>query len=388
MHVAGAPASWTGSLHVMRRIVINLPQSLPCTGLGDDAAFELLGLPAMQRAIDLGAPDVLAHMDPPSAPIAARMAFLVAQANQNMLHPATSPFATEAEQIVLNWIVPAFGMAWGQFCSGSSLANLTAIWAAREAGAARVVASADAHISVAKAANILGMAYHPVPVDEHGRLLRAVLPDLTDAALVLTAGTTGRGVIDDLSPIAAKWLHVDAAWAGPMQFTRCAPRLAGIEAADSIAISAHKWFFQPKGAALALFRDQASRDFITFKTSYLARPNVGVEGTRSAAALPLLATLLAWGRDGLAERIERCIAVADGLAERLADDPRTELRQMPETGVLNWRPVAGGAEKAIASLAGTSSAFTIKDALWVRQVSANPHADVDSIWKRIVSALD
>lgn len=367
--------------------MIDLPPSFPKTGLGEDAAFELLGVPALQQAADLAAPDALAHMDPPSAPVAARMAFLVAQANQNLLHPATSPFATEAERIVLDWITPQFAMAWGQFCSGSSLANLTALWAAREAGARRVVASADAHISVPKAANILGLTYHPVPVDAHGRLMRAELPDLSDAALVLTAGTTGRGVIDALSPIAAKWLHVDAAWAGPMRFTRAAPRLAGIEAADSIAISAHKWFFQPKGAALALFRDEATRDFISFKTSYLARPNVGVEGTRSAAALPLLATLLAWGRDGLAERIERCIAVADVLAQRLAEDPRTELKQMPETGVLNWRPVAGDVEKTIAALSGTSSAFTIKDTLWVRQVSANPYADVESIWQRIVATL-
>lgn len=367
--------------------MINLPPSLPLTGLGDDAVFALLGVPALQQAADLAAPDALAHMDPPSAPIAARISYLVAQANQNMLHPATSPFATEAERIVLDWIVPAFGMTWGQFCSGSSLANLTALWAAREAGARLVVASADAHISVPKAANILGMAYLPVAVDEQGRLIRAELPDLSHAALVLTAGTTGRGVVDALSPIAAKWLHVDAAWAGPMQFTRRASRLAGIEAADSIAISAHKWFFQPKGAALALFRDSASRDFITFKTSYLARPNVGVEGTRSAAALPLLATLLAWGRDGLAERIERCLAVADVLGERLAADPRTELKQMPETGVLNWRPVAGEVEKTVAALAGTSSAFMIGDGLWVRQVSANPHADIDSIWQRIVTTL-
>lgn len=367
--------------------MISLPQSLPMTGLGDEAAFELLGIPAMQQAADLAASDALAHMDPPSAPVAARMAFLVAQTNQNLLHPATSPFATEAERIVLDWIVPAFGMAWGQFCSGSSLANLTALWAAREAGATCVVASADAHISVPKAANILGLAYYHVPVDEGGRMIRAAFPNLSDAALVLTAGTTGRGVIDDLSPVATKWLHVDAAWAGPMQFTQAAPRLAGIEAADSIAISAHKWFFQPKGAALALFRDQRSKDFITFKTSYLARPNIGVEGTRSAAALPLLATLLAWGRNGLAERIDRCIALADQLAERISDDPRTELKQLPETGVVNWRPVAGDAETTIASLAGTSSAFTINDALWVRQVSANPHADIESIWQRIEAAL-
>lgn len=367
--------------------MINLPTTLPLTGIGEDAALELLGAAAMKGAADLAAPDVLAHMDPPSAPVAARMAYLVAQANQNMLHPATSPFATEAEALVLDWIVPAYAMAWGQLCSGSTVANLTALWAAREAGARRVVASAEAHISVPKAARILGMDYHAVPVGEDGRLLRGVLPELADAALVLTAGTTGRGVIDDLGAIAARWLHVDAAWAGPLQFTAYRDRLKGIEAADSIAISAHKWFFQPKGAALALFRDPAAKASITFTSSYLARPNSGVEGTRSATALPLLATLLAWGQAGLAERIERCMGIAEALATRLAADPRCELRQSPETGVINWRPRNGEAERVITALEGTSSAFTIDEALWVRQVSANPHAQVEALWRRIDAAL-
>ncbi len=367
--------------------MFELPESFPQTGIGEEAALDQLGSAAMARAANLSAPDVFAHMDPPSAPVAARMAFLVAQANQNLLHPATSPFATLAEERVLEWIAPAFGMAWGQFCSGSSLANLTALWAAREAGARTVVASAEAHISVPKAASILGMAYHPVPVGEDGRLIRSALPALADAALVLTAGTTGRGAIDDLASCEAKWLHVDAAWAGPLQFTSYRERLNGIEAADSIAISAHKWFFQPKGAALALFREAEARASITFTSSYLARPNCGVEGTRSAAALPLLATLLAWGREGLAERIERCMTVAEQLAQRLDADPRTVLKQWPESGVLNWRPARSDAATVIAALVGTSSAFTIGETVWVRQVAANPHANVDAIWARISSAL-
>lgn len=367
--------------------MIDLPQTLPPIGIGEEAALALLGGAAMDRRADLAAPDVLAHMDPPSAEVAARMAYLVAQANQNLLHPATSPFATQAEALVLGWIVPTYGMAWGQFCSGSTLANLTALWAAREAGARKVVASAEAHISVPKAARILGMDYHAVPVGEEGKLIRDALPDLADAALVLTAGTTGRGAIDELSPLPAKWRHVDAAWAGPLQFTKYRDRLAGIAAADSIAISAHKWFFQPKGAALALFRNVDAKASITFTSSYLARPNSGVEGTRSAAALPLLATLLAWGQAGLAERIERCMAIAEDLAQRLDADPRTEVKQAPESGVLNWRPVQADPAAVIAALEGTSSAFTIGEGLWVRQVAANPHAEVDAIWSRIDAAL-
>jgi L-2,4-diaminobutyrate decarboxylase len=370
----------------MTRIGI-LPQTFPETGIGDDAATRMLLSLASDGAANLAAPDALAHMDPPAAPVASALWQQVAAANQNLLHPTTSPFASEAEALVLGWIAPAFGMAWGQMCSGSTIANLTALWAARAQGAVCVVASADAHISVPKAAHILGMDYVAVPVDGAGRLDRDQLPELTDAALVLTAGTTGRGVIDSLAPITARWLHVDAAWAGPLQFTRHAAQLDGIAVADSVAISAHKWLYQPKGAALALFRDESSRTAISFQSSYLARPNVGVEGSRGATAIPLLATLLAWGRQGLAGRIEASMALSEALAARLLADPRTVLKQAPETGVVNWRPVAGDVARIIDQLSGTSSSVMIDGETWVRQVAANPDADLEAIWARIDAAL-
>ncbi|WP_434056242.1 MAG: hypothetical protein RDA78_03050 [Roseibium sp.] len=89
---------------------------------------------------------------------------------------------------------------------------------AREHGAKRVVASADAHVSVPKSAHILGLPFESIAVLESGCMDTGLMPDLTNAALVLTAGTTGRGVIDDLD-LAGKrlgksggpsWVHVDA----------------------------------------------------------------------------------------------------------------------------------------------------------------------------------
>ena len=364
-----------------------LPTHLPETGIGEEAALALVGSLANDGAANLAAADAFAHMDPPSAGIAAALSHQVALTNQNLLHPATSPLASILEQRLFDWVLPSFSMAWGTMCSGSTVANLTALWAAREAGATSVVASADAHVSIPKAAHILGMKHHAVPVDARGRLVRAALPSLTNAALVLTAGTTGRGVVDDLSPITTRWLHVDAAWAGPLRFTCHANLLDGMENADSIAISAHKWLYQPKGAALAMFRDPEAKASISFNSSYLARPNIGVEGTRNAVAIPLLATLLAWGRQGLADRIEKSIAVSKTLGERINDDPRMLLRQAPETGVINWRPIAGNVERTAELLSGTSSTVMIEGQLWLRQVAANPHADVERIWQRIEAAV-
>ncbi|HBG97310.1 MAG TPA: aspartate aminotransferase family protein [Rhodobacteraceae bacterium] len=367
--------------------VSDLPDSLPESGILEPAALKLVAGLAESGAARLGDPAALAHMDPPPPPIAATLAGLNAGLNQNLLHPDLSPFATEAERRVIAWLAPPFGMVTGQICAGSSIANLTALWCARESGARRVVASGDAHLSIRKAAHILAMPFEAVPVDAAGRLDPAHLPPTRDAVLVLTAGTTGRGVIDALGPAEAAWLHVDAAWAGPLRLTRHGARLDGIDHADSVAISAHKWLFQPKDSALILFADPAAPDAISFAGGYLAAPNVGVQGSRGAAAIPLLGTLLAWGRAGLAERIERCIAIGDDLAGRLAHDARVELKQFPETAVLTWRPSQGDPEATLGRLGRTASRTRIDGETWVRHAVANPFADIDLVWARIGAAL-
>jgi glutamate/tyrosine decarboxylase-like PLP-dependent enzyme len=172
-----------------------------------------------------------------------------------------------------------------------------------------------------------------------------------------------------------------------LRLTRHADRLHGIERAHSIAVSAHKWLFQPKDSALVLFSDPAMPEAISFGGAYLAVPNVGVQGSRGAAGVALLGTLLAWGRRGLAERIERLVALSGELAERLAYDPRCDLRQAPETGVVNWRPAAGDVDAVIDRLGPTASRTTIDGEVYVRHVAANMHADIDAVWARIVSAL-
>lgn len=78
--------------------------------------------------------------------------------NQNLLHPDSAPTARHLERTVIDWLAPAFGMDGGHLVPGSTVTNLTALWAARElSGARRVVVSAAAHVSVAKAAQILGL---------------------------------------------------------------------------------------------------------------------------------------------------------------------------------------------------------------------------------------
>lgn len=373
----------------------DLNDKIPVQGIGDAAAFELVSAWVRERSAQLGRPDAFAHMDPAPSGVAARLAGLSAEFNQNLLHPDLSPFATEAERLVVKWLCPFFGMSAGHMCAGSTIANLAALWCAREHGATRVIASADAHVSVPKSARILGLPFEGVAVTGTGRMDEALLPDLKEAVLVLTAGTTGRGVIDDLGLAARQrreegapaWVHVDAAWAGPLLLTNHAHLLAGTEHADSVAVSAHKWLFQPKDSALVLFRDAKAQETISFGGAYLAAPNIGVQGSRGAAGVALLGTLLAWGQEGLARRIEHLMALSGELAARLAADPRAQLKQMPETGVVNWRPRAGATEAIIAGLGPVASQTAIAGEPWVRQVAANMHAELDAVWSRIDAGL-
>ena len=366
---------------------MQLPTSFPAYGRDEEVVFNWFKNEIETKSALLGSELAFAHMDPPTPDIAARLVGLNAQFNQNLLHPDLSPFATQAERRVIDWIAPAFGMSDGHMCAGSTLANLTALWCAREYGAKRVVSSADAHISVAKSAHILGLPYMAVPVDPAGRLDRNLLDNVKDAALVLTAGTTGRGAIDSLERAQTVWTHVDAAWAGPLIFTKYASRLTGIKHANSIAISAHKWLYQPKESALVLFSNPDARKAISFGGDYLTTPNVGVQGSRGAAAIPLLATLLTWGQTGLSERIEKSMDDANNLAELLANDGRIELKQYPECGVVNWRPLIKSLEDVSAQLGIISSKTKIDGQSWLRQVAANPNADITKIWDVISAAV-
>jgi L-2,4-diaminobutyrate decarboxylase len=368
-----------------------LPDQMPDLAIGEAQAIELLAGHVLGKAARLGTPSSLAHMDPPTPWITWAMALWNASLNQNMLHGATSPFAQEAESRVIAWLNPYFGMSGGHFCAGSTVANLTALWAARDAAAVRTVyCSEAAHISVEKACRLLGLDLHKVPVDKSGRMDVNKLPDLQDACLVLTAGTTSCGAIDPLTTTTnARWTHIDAAWAGSLRMSPThASKLSGLEHADSVAISAHKWFFQPKDSAIVFFKDiERANPAISMSGGYLAKPNIGVQGSRSAAAIPLLATLLAWGRSGLVQRLDHLMNIADRLADSLEQSGRFELWNRPATGINVFRPLNSDAASFVERLpAGMFSTCQLSSGTWVRSVAANPCADGNMIAELSIAA--
>lgn len=378
------------SLDSQRAIPLELPQQ----GIGSLTVLDELAPAVLGRAAYLGESTAFAHKDPPTPWLTWATTLWNASLNQNLLHRETAPVARQLEETVIQWLCPYFGMSGGHMTPGSSVANLTALWAARECtGIQEVIASEASHLSIKKAARILGLGFKTVRSDTFGALRTDDLPtDLSRAALVLTSGTTSVGALDPLDLIgSAAWTHVDAAWGGPLRLTRYASKLAGIEKADSVAVSSHKWLFQPKESALIMFRDaERATESISFDGSYLSEPNVGVLGSHGACAIPLLAMLWSWGREGLAERIEHCVGMADMLAHYLADDPRVELFAHPSTAIVLWRPTEGySMERILSELpAGLASSVMIGDKKWIRHTAANPNADIKLIMRELSRVLD
>lgn len=373
--------------------VLDLPVELPELGIGSTTALNSLAPSILGGAARLGEVTSFAHMDPPTPWITWAVTLWNASLNQNLLHPATAPVARQIEQRVVAWLAPFFGMNGGHMTPGSSLANLTALWSAREcAGITEVIASEGAHLSIAKAAHILSLKFRTVPINAMGSMDAAQLPsDMSKSALVLTVGATSTGAIDSLGLAGrAAWTHVDAAWAGPLRMSKYANFLEGIELADSVAVSAHKWLFQPKESALVFFKDtKTAHAAVSFGGAYLAIPNVGVLGSHGATATALLATLLAWGREGVAQRIEHCMDLARRLRDFVVADDRLVLYAEPQTGIVLWRPKDENLfDHVLQQLpVGSTSTTSVAGGRWFRNVAANPIADIDILIANIHGAL-
>ncbi len=282
------------------------------------------------------------------------------------------PAATEVERALCAWLARQLGLpaaAGGLVVAGGAIGNLVGLKLARdrlggegvrehgvERGALAVYASAEAHDTVARAADILGLgaaAVRSVPTDGALRLRVDALRRLMAAdrsvgvqplAVVGTAGTTGTGSIDPLSELAdvcaneGTWFHVDAAYGGPAVLAPdLRPLLAGIERADSVTLDAHKWLYTPTAAGVVLVRDERQlAESFAVDASYVYEDrertgrgvNTGYMGpafSRSFDALKVWATLLAFGRDAVARRIAHDAELARWLGARVAAHPDLEL---------------------------------------------------------------
>jgi glutamate/tyrosine decarboxylase-like PLP-dependent enzyme len=378
-------------------LLAELGGPLPEKGAGTQAAVEALLRIGTATATASAGPRFFHFVIGGSTPAALAGDWVVSLLDQNAFVRASSRFADAAETVTLDWLRQLVGLppGWGGALTASAtFANVTGLalaahwWAERHgvdltsaglAGLPRmpVLSGGHVHPSARKALQLLGHGKDTVEVlarDDVGRIdLAAVRRRLGElggapAVLVATAGEPNAGEFDPLADLAAEfgaWLHVDGAFG---LFAALSPRTAhltaGIERADSIAADAHKWLNVPYESGFALVRDPARLGpaFGMPGAAYLPGPDdprggyglLGPESSRRARALPIWATLAAYGRTGYRELVERHCDLAAHLAaavdaapdlERLAEVPLNVVcfryhppgRSEPELNDLNRR---------------------------------------------------
>lgn len=282
----------------------------------------------------------------------------------------TSPLASRLETVTLDWLKDLFGLPrdfGGVLTPSATFANLTGLacarfwWAEQHgvdvtvdglAGLPRmpVLSSGYLHPSSRKALQLLGVGRDTAEIfagDGSGALdldaLASRLASLDGPAVIIgNAGEVNAGdfdPIDELADLAERhgaWLHVDGAFG---LFARCAPETAelarGVERADSVAADGHKWLNVPyeSGFAFVRSRDLLGRTFGGWNAPYLPQPdeerinynNLGPESSRRARAIPIWATLRAYGRAGVGAMVSRHHALAARLGRLVEETPDLEL---------------------------------------------------------------
>jgi glutamate/tyrosine decarboxylase-like PLP-dependent enzyme len=305
--------------------------------------------------------------------------------DQNAVVQTSSPLATTAETVVLDWLKDLVGLpaAWGGVLTPSAtFANLTGLACARHWWAAKhgrdvaadglgglppmpVLGGSYVHPSARKALQLLGCGRDTVRVHGTGRAdvgaLDRALTELGEpAVLIATAGEVNAGdfdPIEDMADLAARhgcWLHVDGAFG---LFAGASPRTAhllrGIERADSVAADAHKWLNVPYESGFAFVREPRvlSDTFGSWNAPYLVGGDVdysrlGPESSRRARALPIWATLRAYGRAGHREMVERHLDLAAHLGGLVEKAPDLELLAPVRLCVVCFRYAPPGVPEA------------------------------------------
>jgi glutamate/tyrosine decarboxylase-like PLP-dependent enzyme len=319
-------------------------------------------------------------------PAALAASWLVSAWDQNAAFFVQSPTAITLEEIALEWVRQMLGLpegTVGAVVTGATMANFTALAAARHALLARagwdveaeglsgappitVVVGEEVHASVLKALGLLGLGRKRVirvPVDGQGRMRADALPHLdAQTILCLQAGNVNTGAFDPAAAIspaaraAGAWIHVDGAfglWAAVSQEYRRWTK--GFEQADSWATDAHKWPNIGYDCGIALVREPSHlRAAMSIEAAYLVQgehrepSHYNPELSRRARGVELWAGLRSLGHSGMAEIVER----TSSHARRFAAGIKAGGYQVLNDVVINQVLVSFGApEKTLRTIA-------------------------------------
>lgn len=356
------------------------------------------------HAVNVASPYFVGHMTSALPFYMVHLKTIVAALNQNVIKLETSKVVSVIEKQVLAKVhrliyqekeafyqehVQNPQTSLGCFIEDGTLANITALWVARNsllpardrfegvekeglAAAFRaygierlvVLVSRLGHYSLKKAGGVLGIGNRnviAVEVDAQNRMdlecLRQKITELHDGgkknrilAVVGIAGTTEIGSVDPLEQLAAICaehrihFHVDAAWGGPtLMSEKYRYLLAGIDQADSVTIDGHKQFYMPMTCGMVYFKNPKVLDVIEYHAGYVNRPGSvdlgrkSLSGSREASSLILDSTLKIMGTQGYALLIEHGIEIARQFAAEIQKRPLFELITPPELNILTYR---------------------------------------------------
>ncbi|RJF95092.1 pyridoxal phosphate-dependent decarboxylase family protein [Noviherbaspirillum saxi] len=318
----------------------------------------------LQQLDELGSPATMAMAGPRffgfviggSLPAALAASWLITAWDQNSGLYNVTPATAALEQIALGWLLDVLKLppeSGGAFVTGATVANFTALAAARHAALAKagwnveadglfgappitVIVGAEVHPTVLKALGMLGLGRSrvvTVPVDSQGCMRLDALPPMTGSTIVcVQAGNVNTGAFDPFQQICERahdvgaWVHVDGAFG---LWAAAAPSRAylveGIEGADSWATDAHKWLNVPYDSGVAFVRDPdalraamaITADYLPTVSEYRNPADYTPELSRRARGVEVWAALRSLGRIGLSDLIERTCRYARRFAEAL-----------------------------------------------------------------------
>lgn len=396
-------------------LLATLDEGLPDDGSDVEAVLDDAAA-VLDQSIAQARPRFLAYVGSSGLEIGAIGDLLAHSYDPNLAIDAGA--ATLVETQTLKWVAQFLGYpaTSGAFTSGGTISNLTALAAAREKAApssrrtgvpagSTLYCSADAHYSVTRAAELLGIGSDNVRViatDEQRRMRVEVLEAELDAdlrsgrlpiAVVATAGTTLTGAIDPLAPIAAVcrersvWLHVDGAYGLPAASVIPAS-FAGLDLADSITVDAHKWMFVPKACGVVMVRDESHLSAaFGHSTNYIPGQQNAVDSTveysRPLRALKLWLAFRVHGANAFREAIGRTMEHARLLHSLAEERPGWQVGPSPDLSIALMRRVGVDNSVLVQRLQQDGRVYishaTVDGQTWLRPCFTNPRTTSDDV---------
>ncbi|HEV7785203.1 MAG TPA: pyridoxal-dependent decarboxylase, partial [Thermoanaerobaculia bacterium] len=392
----GLPERRVGQAASVDELRAALGGALPEQGMDAREVIEHLAKAADPGLIGMAGPRYFGFVIGGHVPASLAADWLTSTWDQNATLYATSPANSVVEEVAAGWLLEILGLpptASVGFTTGCSMANFTALAAARHAVLARqgwdvetaglfgappidVVIGDEAHVTILAALQMLGLGRERVKrvaVDGQGRMvpaaLREVLASSSGPLIVCAqAGNVNTGAFDPLEEIVpivresrehGGWLHVDGAfglWAGAVP--ALAHLVRGAAAADSWATDAHKWLNVPYDSGIVIVaHPEPHRAAMTISAAYLAQtggherdPFDWVpEFSRRARGFTVWAALKSLGRSGVAGMVERCCALARRFADRLREEAGVEILNdvVLNQVLVRFQPEIGGDADAL-----------------------------------------